>query len=356
LNWILNTYGGHLAHLDAVEIQNWTPPATIATGLGGGSLDGSATNLAWDPVSRRFFLANPKAGSTGGVWTSPNLIQWDLSLVADEPIGVAVGATGYVVAAFTNGDLQRRAPGGNLTTWAAYAPTLQKALKGIAWDSEASKFVAWGTKDMGAGPGVLPNAGIWVGTEDLGTIDLVAVGADVYSSGINLVALAPGKKLAFGYFKALVGDPTSTHSWTSASVGSPWTDRGAWAGGVPTGLIWDGSRGVFVAACVNGEVWISPDGIAWTKRTDASADRVFVPFTLALVSGSIWLAQAISTANPAITRLIFSLDAGITWVDVPYPLNQAAATMGLVVAGGRAVLVAKDGSDLVVASSLRLGA
>ena len=356
LNWVLNTYGGHLAHLDALEVQNWTPSSTVVGALGGGSLPVSGSSVAWDPLSRRFFLANPKAGSTGGVWTSPNLIEWAHSLVADEPIGMAVGATGYVVAAFSNGDLQRRAPGGNLTTWAAYAPTLQKALNGIAWDSETSRFVAWGTKDMGLGPGVAPNAGIWSATEDLGTITLVAVGSAVYASEINLVALGPGKKLAIGSFRALVGDPVSTHTWTSADVSAPWTDRGAWTGGLPVGLVWDGSRSVFAMACLNGEVWISPDGIAWTKRQDASADRVFLPFTLALVSGSIWVAVAMSTTNPTLVRLVYSLDAGITWLDVPYPLNQSAAAMGLISTGGRAVLVAKDGSDLVVASSLRLGA
>lgn len=362
-NWIDYYQGRHLNYLDGLEARNWTDPISLATFS---NLPTPVQGpIAWSSQERRLFTAGIIQGVGTRALSSHNGREWSVHTgIAKLPKGVACGSISTVIVCEDpslshDPGFYRHGAGDLLTTWTfTAAPGLgfagSQKFNGLLWDAESGRYVSFG-QDAN-----LINlwACIWTGNEALDDLALRSIGNQGFTSEIYFMALAPGRKVAIGTWKAGPATPILNRVWKAATVDGPWDDKGdlnsVMGADLVTGLDYDAESDLFVCVTISGKSLISQDGETWVQRCGNSTFRSFLPSTL-VCRGSVWLA-CVAPVGGLPPGLVMSLDHGATWEALPWPLPEASVPKWAGKVDGRFAVVGLDGAPgpASVAFGLRL--
>lgn len=353
LNWFQNQNAAILNYLDGIEVQNWGDVFTLPN---------LSLAIAYDPVRRLFWAVGGDGADCivaqsflGKKWYVDNTYTGhpvsggftDVACQQDpsgDQIVIIIGPTSKVFR-FRNNAWQ--------STTTLLGPNVPLAR--VVWDPYRNKF--WiGADYTYSGPNT---AGDLIGSTDGGTwTHHQFPRTGTYDGPINYIACSPE------YILSIRGSSGGAPVEFSLSDGVSSYDMFVFDGsdGLPTitqdivGAAYSEADSLFMILTADGKVFTcDPSTIAGTPTwTQASADIGGTPIAANALtcSGSTWLAcylfdHGISSGDRQV--LAYSLDQGVTWTELPNPLEEGSSPNYVIVKVGN---TGRDGRFYAVSSTI----
>lgn len=328
-------FSGH--RVNAIEYQT-----TGSSGSGGdfaeavGPYDASwPMNMVGLTYGEGLYIAcGTFGGYTALIFSTTDLVTWTLRNSISGLTGADAKALAYNGSVFclvggpsnlsgNTGNIMTSADG---ITWGNIYPALNfRGFRGICSDG-AGTFIAVGDEYAIANVNVLKSTdgagAVWSNKSFTSSPSGMSGGATAYGNGIYVLV---GGSIGITGYAAYSTDGGDT--WNNSTMPSTPLYLGA--------VYWAGTK--FIAVGEDGEIVVSTDGVAWTRKTSGTI------LDLAAVTYNGTEVYVCGEAGGGDAILLKSIDAGDTWVEISNPHNTTlrAATFG----GNKVVLIGNVDAD-----------